>query len=168
MVEAPRCARGFVYKSTFNIALIIRPVQSTHENGRYSVIITYVENEPTAARAIADLRRSVGWNGMEECYNNPLMNSYYHIACYDDGKLVGYVDSVSNGVTDAYIQDLAVHPEYQGQGIGTELMNRIIAKLKENRVFWISVSYDEMLQSFYKRFGFVQMLCGTIQTYEHD
>jgi ribosomal protein S18 acetylase RimI-like enzyme len=100
-----------------------------------SIMITYIENKTTSPKTIADLRRSVGWNGMEESYSNPLMDSYYHIACYDGERLVGYIDSVSNGVTDAYIQDLAVDPAYHGQGIGTELMNRLINKLKEKRFF---------------------------------
>ncbi len=129
-------------------------------------MLTYIENKSTSTKAIADLRRSVGWNGMEECYKNPLMNSYFHIACYDGVTLVGYVDSVSNGVTDAYIQDLTVHPDYQGKGIGTELMKRMIAKLKENKIYMISVLYDEKLVPFYNRFGFFQMLCGQMQTYE--
>ena len=94
------------------------------------------------------------------------MNSFCHIACYDGDILVGYVDSVSNGVTDAYIQDLTVHPDYQGKGIGTELMKRMIAKLKENKIYMISVLYDEKLIPFYNRFGFFQMLCGQMQTYE--
>jgi len=63
---------------------------------------------------------------------------------------------------------LAVDPAYQGQGVDTELMNRIISKLKEKKIFWISVMYDEKLQDFYKRFGFFQMLCGTMQTYEME
>lgn len=41
---------------------------------------------------------------MEREYNDPLITSYYHIAVYEDKKLIGYIDSVSNGVTDAYIQ----------------------------------------------------------------
>ncbi len=49
-------------------------------------MVTYIENEPTSSKAIVALRRSVGWNGMESCYNNPLMVSYYHIACYDEQK----------------------------------------------------------------------------------
>ncbi len=130
--------------------------------------MTYVENQPTSAKAIAGLRRSVGWNGMEGSYNNPLMISYYHIACYDGDRLVGYVDTVSNGVTDAYIQDLIVDPEYQSQGIGTELMNRIIEQLKERKIFMISVLYEEKLMPFYKRFGFTQMLCGQMQTFESE
>ncbi|MDD4494282.1 MAG: GNAT family N-acetyltransferase [Eubacteriales bacterium] len=131
--------------------------------------LSYHENTSISAKQIAELRRSVGWPGMESCYTNPLMTSYYHIACYDDDRLVGYVDTVSNGLTDAYIQDLTVDPAYQGKGIGKELMNRIIAKLKENKIFMISVIYGNAeLAPFYERFGFFQMLCGQMQTYETE
>lgn len=72
--------------------------------------MTYKFNEKVSAKALADLRESVGWNRMEREYKNPLMTSYYHIAVYEDDKLIGYIDSVSNGVTDAYIQYLMVCP----------------------------------------------------------
>jgi len=81
----------------------------------------YEKNIPVSAKAIADLREAVSWNRMENVYKNPAMTSYFHITVYDDKRLIGYIDSVSNGVTDAYIQDLVVHPDYQGKGIGTEL-----------------------------------------------
>lgn len=131
--------------------------------------LIYHENEYMSSEQIAALRRLVGWPGMAECYENPLMTSYYHMACYDGEKLIGYVDTVCNGVTDAYIQDLMVDPGYQGHGIGTELMNRIIARLKENKIFMISVIYGNAeLASFYNRFGFFEMLCGQMQTYESE
>ena len=128
----------------------------------------YKYNETVSAKALSDLRESVGWNRMEDEYNNPLMTSYYHIAVYEDGKLVGYIDSVSNGVTDAYIQDLMVHPDYQGKGLGTELMNQMIAYLKENRIYIISVVFEESLKPFYDRFGFSSMLCGQMETYNSN
>jgi len=130
--------------------------------------MNFIENAPTSAKQIADLREAVGWNRMECCYENEFMTSYFHISVYDDQKLIGYIDTVSNGVTDAYIQDLMVHPEYQGKGIGTELMNRTIAYLKERKIYMISVVFDEKLLPFYKRFGFYPMLCGQMQTYEMD
>jgi GNAT superfamily N-acetyltransferase len=74
--------------------------------------------------------------------------------------------SVSNGVTDAYIQDLMVHPDYQGQGIGTELMNRMIAYLKTHHIYMISVIYEPALSSFYRRFGFFEMLSGQLETFK--
>ena len=128
----------------------------------------YQYNEAVSAKALSDLRESVGWNRMEDEYNNPLMTSYYHIAVYEDDKMVGYIDSVSNGVTDAYIQDLMVHPDYQGKGLGTELMNQMIAYLKENRIYIISVVFEESLKPFYDRFGFSSMLCGQMETYSSN
>ena len=125
----------------------------------------YKYNETVSAKALSDLRESVGWNRMEDAYENPLMTSYYHITAYEKDDLIGYIDCVSNGVTDAYIQDLMVHPDYQGKGVGTELMNQMIAYLKEKRIYMISVIYEESLKSFYKKFGFYQMLCGQMETF---
>lgn len=137
--------------------------------------MTYIKNNPVPAKAIADLRQAVGWDRMENVYENPSMISYFHIAVYDDAGayadaplLIGYIDTVSNGVTDAYIQDLMVHPDYQGRGIGTELMNCIIAALKERHIYMISVVFEEKLKPFYSRFGFFDMLCGQMQTYESE
>ena len=128
----------------------------------------YKYNTTVNAKQIADLRQSVGWNRMEDCYENPLMTSYFHIACYDNDMLIGYIDTVCNGITDAYIQDLMVHPDYQGKGIGTELMNITIAYLKEKHIYMISVVFEKALLPFYKRFGFENMLCGQMQTYQSE
>jgi len=130
--------------------------------------MNFVEDQSTSAKAIADLREAVGWNRMECVYKDTNMTSYFHIACYEREKLIGYIDSVSNNVTDAYIQDLMVHPDYQGKGIGTELMNRMITVLKERHIYMISVVYEEKLKPFYSRFGFFDMLCGQMQTYESE
>ncbi len=127
--------------------------------------MVYEFNEKVSAKALADLRGSVGWNRMESAYQSPLMTSYYHIAAYEGGKLIGYIDSVSNGVTDAYIQDLMVCPDHQGKGIGTALMDQMIGYLKEKHIYMISVVYEESLKPFYARFGFYPMLCGQMETY---
>ena len=128
--------------------------------------MVYKYNESVSAEALADLRESVGWNRMEQEYGSPLLTSFFHIAVYDDGQLVGYIDSVSNGVTDAYIQDLIIRPDHQGKGIGTDLMNKMIECLKEKNIYIISVVFEERLKPFYDRFGFNSMLCGQMETYE--
>ena len=123
--------------------------------------MNYIENMPVAAKAIADLREAVGWNRMEKSFGNPAMTSYYHIAACDGERLVGYVDCVSNGVTDAYIQDLMVHPDYQHKGIGRELMQHTLARLRRDGIYMVSVIYgDAELQRYYEDFGFTTMLCG--------
>lgn len=151
------------------ICMMILNVRSSDFNlKREDLYMRYVENARASAKEIADLREAVGWNRMEAVYNDPTMVSFFHIAVYDGDKLIGYIDSVGNVVTDAYIQDLMVHPDYQGKGIGTELMNRMIAYLKERKIYMISVVFEEKLKPFYERFGFMDMLCGQMQTYEMD
>ena len=130
----------------------------------------YKYNERVDVKELCDLRQSVGWNRMEKELMDPRLKSYYHIAVYDEQsqKLIGFVDSISNGVTDAYIQDLMVHPDFQGKGIGSELMNKMIEYLKKAGIYMISVLYDEDLKSFYSRFGFYNMLCGQMETYKSE
>ena len=125
----------------------------------------FEENGSISPTSLADLRESVGWNRMENCYQNTRITSYFHIAVYDGNLLIGFIDCISNAVTDAYIQDLIVHPDYQKKGIGTQLMNRMISHLRKQNVYMISVIYDAQLSSFYQRFGFTQMLSGQLQTY---
>ena len=126
-------------------------------------------NEKVDVKELCDLRQAVGWNRMEKELSNPRLQSFYHISVYEgedmEQKLVGFVDCVSNGVIDAYIQDLMVHPDFQGKGLGTELMNKMIEYLKEAGIYMISVLYDEELKDFYSRFGFYNMLCGQLETY---
>ncbi len=50
-----------------------------------------------------------------------------------------------------------VCPDYQGKGIGTDLMDKMIEYLKEKRIYIISVVYEECLKLFYERFGFYNM-----------
>ncbi|MDO5156796.1 MAG: GNAT family N-acetyltransferase [Eubacteriales bacterium] len=126
----------------------------------------YRINEEVNVEKIATLREAVGWNRMENELRNPLMTSYIHIAAYEEDVLIGYIDSISNGVTDAYIQDLMVHPKYQGKGVGTELMNQMIACIKEKHIYMVSVIFEEEMKSFYEKFGFYTMLSGQLETYE--
>ena len=129
----------------------------------------YRLNEKISVMILADLRQSVGWNRMERELGNPKLQDFLSIACYDNSELIGYISVLSNGVLDAYIQDLMVRPDYQNKGIGTELMNKAIRYIKEKGIYMISVIYgQEELRCFYERFGFYTMLCGQIETYKSE
>lgn len=128
-------------------------------------MLEYKMNPQVSPADIAALRRYVGWGGMETELKNPALRDYLRIACYDGDKLAGFLAVVSNGVTDAYIQDVMVRPDYQGKGIGRSLMNRAIERLKADHIYMISVIYgEEELRPFYEKFGFYTMLCGQMET----
>lgn len=124
----------------------------------------YEFDAPVSAAALADLRESVGWNRMERELADPRLHDAFHLCCFAGDRLVGYVAVVSNGVTDAYIQDLMVHPDHQQQGIGRELMQRALQRLRDDGIYMVSIIYgDAALQKYYERFGFMTMLCGQME-----
>ena len=47
----------------------------------------------------------------------------------ETGRVIGFINALSDGVLSAFIPLLEVLPAYQGRGIGSELMRRILAQL---------------------------------------
>ena len=69
-----------------------------------------------------------------------------------EDRVVGFVTAVGDGVLSAYIPLLEVLPEFQGRGIGTELVRRLLADLVD--LYMVDLCCDEALVPFYERLGF--------------
>ncbi|WP_407666821.1 GNAT family N-acetyltransferase [Nakamurella alba] len=67
--------------------------------------------------------------------------------------MVGFVTAVSDGVLAAYLPLLEVLPEFQGQGIGSELVRRMLDLL--GGLYMVDVVTDPDVVPFYERFGMV-------------
>ncbi len=82
-----------------------------------------------------------------------LANSYAIWLAVDDvsGKVVGFINALSDGILSAYIPLLEVLPEYSGRGIGSELVQRMLGTL--NHLYMIDLLCDEDIQPFYERLG---------------
>jgi ribosomal protein S18 acetylase RimI-like enzyme len=65
--------------------------------------------------------------------------------------VVGYVTALSDGVLCAYISSLEVLPAYQGRGIGSELVRRLLDRLRN--LYMIDLICDADVQPFYARLG---------------
>jgi ribosomal protein S18 acetylase RimI-like enzyme len=81
-----------------------------------------------------------------------LRGSYAVWLAFDDERCVGFINALSDGVFYASIPLLEVLPEYQRQGIGTELVRRMVATL--GRMYAIDIVCDESVSSFYATKGF--------------
>ncbi len=66
------------------------------------------------------------------------------------GSVVGFVTAVSDGVLSAFIPLLEVLPDRRGQGIGSELVRRILAEL--DSFYMVDLVCDPELEPFYQRF----------------
>jgi len=83
-----------------------------------------------------------------------LRRSYAVWLAFDQERCVGFINALSDGIFYAYIPLLEVLPEYQGQGIGTELLQRMVASLAD--MYGIDIVCDKSAASFYTTRGFSQ------------
>lgn len=67
------------------------------------------------------------------------------------GVVVGFITAISDGVLFAYIPLLEVLPAWQGQGIGGELVRRMLERLRH--LYAIDLLCDPEVQPFYERHG---------------
>ena len=64
---------------------------------------------------------------------------------------------LSDGVSDAYIQDLVVIPEYRDQGIGKQLVEFLLQHCLSKGILWIGLIAEPKQDSFYSSMNFVPM-----------
>ena len=67
-----------------------------------------------------------------------------------DGRVVGFITAISDGVLSAFIPLLEVLPAWQGRGIGSELVRRMLAELEG--FYMVDLVCDPDLEPFYRRF----------------
>ena len=115
-----------------------------------------------------NLRESVGWmNFSKEQTQKALLNSIYTVIAVDDyGDAVGVGRLTGDGMY-YMIVDIAVCPDYQKKGIGTEIINMLITYVsRETPVggrYSIQLIAEKGKESFYEKIGFKkipQECCG--------
>ena len=81
----------------------------------------------------------------------------------ETGRVVGFVTAVGDGVLSAFVPLLEVVPEYQGRGIGSELVRRLLALVEGS--YMIDLLCDDDLVPFYerKRFGMTQRVAMALR-----
>lgn len=72
-------------------------------------------------------------------------------------KAIGMGRLISDGVSDAYIQDLVVLHEYRDKGIGREIVKTLIDHCKKKGINWVGLIAEPDQDGFYSTLGFKQM-----------
>ncbi|HQY31775.1 MAG TPA: GNAT family N-acetyltransferase [Thermomicrobiales bacterium] len=103
-----------------------------------------------------------------EMHQRVLQASSYVVLAVDSecDRIVGFVTAISDGVLSSYIPLLEVLPGYQGQGIGTELMRRMLGQL--DHLYMIDLLCDPDLKPFYRRVGMQPTQGMSIRNYAHQ
>ena len=102
------------------------------------------------------LYESVGWTGYTcrfEIMERAFASSLKIYGAYVQGKLVGLIRAVGDGLTIVYIQDLLVHPAYQRMGIGKALMGKMLREYRDVYQKVLSTDDTEKTLAFYRSIG---------------
>lgn len=126
----------------------------------------YIENK-LEYKTYCKLRESVGWKNFSIMQaQEAIEKSAYTIIAQENGETVAMARLIGDGLYYT-IADVVVNPGHQGQGIGTEMIKRILCyieeRLPEDGRVSIALISEKGKEAFYERFGFKRMpheFCG--------
>ena len=94
-----------------------------------------------------------------EQYQRSFAASYSVCFALDGYRIIGKARALSDGVCNGYIVDVWTQSEYRREGIGSNLVNHILADLQGQHV----CLFTDDRQSFYQQLGFAEETTGMSQ-----
>ena len=82
-------------------------------------------------------------------------NSMFECFVYDDDRLIGAGRALADGLDCSYVADVAVDPDYQGQGLGKTIIGRLVELSAGHKK--IILYANPGTEGFYARLGFLRM-----------
>jgi len=127
------------------------------------VFISHGSEKEALKQDFVDLYRDAGWNAHLGDMNNLewidqiIRGSFCFVGAFSQDRMVGMGRSISDGVSDAYIQDVTVLKSFRGQGIGSSIIRSLVTYLKQSGIDWIGLIAEPGSRSLYEKTGFVTM-----------
>jgi len=122
-------------------------------DNKFSFTAVLPEEQP-----VFDLYLTTGWNNAYKIspseFMEALRNSWYCLSAYDDDRLVGFGRMICDGILHALILDLIVHPDFQGKGLGGEVLSRLVDQCREHSIRDIQLFSVKGKAGFYRKMGF--------------
>ncbi|MBY3619672.1 GNAT family N-acetyltransferase [Acinetobacter sp. CUI P1] len=115
-----------------------------------------IERLPTTEEH-ASLWEAVGWGNVNtEMTAASLAHSVYGMVVVQEDKVIGMGRIVGDGHMYFYIQDVAVLPEFQGQGIGNVIIEQLIHYIRSHcfSSAFVGLFASHGNDTFYERYGF--------------
>ncbi len=122
--------------------------------------VRLVSEHPTGA--IVRLYRAGGWwhNHYDPAHIPPMIRgSFAFVVAIDEesGATVGMGRCLSDGASDAYIQDVIVDPAFRGRGVGRRIVDSLLEACRAAGILWIGVIAEPEAITFYERAGFLPL-----------
>lgn len=110
---------------------------------------------------LTELYRQAGWWTDEA--DNPshvaaiVAGSHCFLVARQAKTIVAMGRAISDRISDAYIQDVTVDPAFRRQGIGSQMVAALVARLEGDGIAWIGLIAERKTHPFYRPLGFSPM-----------
>ena len=111
---------------------------------------------------------TIDWQALSELYRvaplgdkkpdhlkRTFANSMFKCFALDGARLVGAGRALADGIDCSYLCDVAVHPDYQGQGLGKAIIEKLVALSDGHRKIILYANAGK--EGFYRKLGFRRM-----------
>lgn len=103
---------------------------------------------------------STGWNEEYKLtadeIHGAMSASWYIVSAYDGERLAGFGRVLSDGKLHALITEMIVLPDYQGQGIGRDILKYITDICVEHQIRDIQLFSAKGKAGFYEKYGYTR------------
>ncbi len=120
----------------------------------------FSQSKPFDLIELEQLLQSVGWSRRPiRRVKKALDNSLLKVGVWRHDpkfpRLVGFARCTGDGFLEVTIWDVAIHPVYQGFGLGKQLMTYVLSQLKKMKISKATLFADAGVLEFYKSQGWV-------------
>jgi GNAT superfamily N-acetyltransferase len=115
---------------------------------------TYREDRELPLDQLIALYRANAWSSADkgEVLRSALRGSHSLITAWSERRLIGLGNAISDGFLVVYYPHLIVLPEFQGKGVGTEIVRRLRKKYDSFHMHMLVA--DGKAIDFYRSCGF--------------
>lgn len=110
----------------------------------------------TRAQLLEIYREQGWWSGGDKpaLLGNILRGSHCFLAAFDGGRAVGMARAIDAHSHEAYIHDVAVLKAARGRDIGSQLVRRLVKRLRADGIRWVGLIASSGSAPFYRSLGF--------------
>lgn len=116
-----------------------------------------IDFESPSVKEFNSLREAVGWRLMsEKATQRSLYGSLFCCCVREQQKMVGFGRIIGDGAMYFYLQDVMIHPDHQGKGVGSSVMQHLEAWLADHLAPGGTAALLAATgkEGFYKRYGY--------------
>ncbi|PFJ17149.1 GNAT family N-acetyltransferase [Bacillus cereus] len=104
---------------------------------------------------VPNLREAVGWDRRDQDYPKLFERCNFWAGIRDsNGILIAFGYIVGMGLQHGYMEDIIVHPDFQQEGIGKQLVKKLLEEAADRGLEIVTLTFELKNLEFYQKCGF--------------